>query len=277
MKSTPLVSVIMPVYNAENYVAMAIQSVEDQTYENWELLIVDDGSTDNSKSVILEFKDPRVKYFSQVNTGVSAARNTGLLNRKGEYICFLDADDQLPVDSISMRITLFQEKPNVRIVDGYVDFYDAEMYSISKTWKPNITGKVTSSLLRLNEDAFCNISWLIKAVPGFQYAFDEDLTHCEDLYFFVGVAETGDYDFVRSPVYRYRVSGHSSMNNSDGLAKGYWLYYRKVTRSFAHKFTISDKITLQMKIRKIMCLTYLSKWQILKGLQYFIFGRTHRY
>jgi teichuronic acid biosynthesis glycosyltransferase TuaG len=275
MEAAPLVSVIMPVYNAERYVAMAIQSVEDQTYSNWELLIVDDGSTDNSKNIILEFKDPRVKYFFQSNAGVSAARNTGLLNRKGEYICFLDADDQLTIDSIAMRIALFQERPGVKIVDGYVDFYDANMNSISRTWKPNTKGRVMSSILRLKEDAFCNISWLIKTVPGFYYAFEEDLTHCEDLYFFVSVAETGDYDFVRSPVYRYRLSRGSSMNNSDGLAKGYWQYYKKVTTTFSHKFTVADKIVLQMKIRKIMCLTYLSRWQILKGLRYFIFGRTH--
>jgi teichuronic acid biosynthesis glycosyltransferase TuaG len=93
---TKLVSIIMPVFNAGQFIEQAVQSVLDQTYGNWELLIVNDGSTDDSLHVVQKFNDERIFIFHQANRGVSAARNAGLANMRGEFFCFLDADDILP-------------------------------------------------------------------------------------------------------------------------------------------------------------------------------------
>ncbi len=89
-----MVSIILPAYNAAPFIEEAVNSVLQQTHENWELLIIDDGSTDETSSIIKKYLgDTRVKYYSQVNRGVSAARNLGLVKAVGNYICFLDADD----------------------------------------------------------------------------------------------------------------------------------------------------------------------------------------
>ena len=92
---TPFVSVIMPAYNAATFIAGSIKSVVKQSFTNWELIIIDDGSTDNTKNIINCFinKDARIKYHYQQNGKQGKARNAGLALAKGKYIAFIDADD----------------------------------------------------------------------------------------------------------------------------------------------------------------------------------------
>lgn len=92
--NTPFFSIIIPTFNRDELIVKAIESVINQTFTNWELIIVDDGSTDNTKNIVLDYlKDNRVKYYYQSNSERSAARNNGISNSNGEYICFLDSDD----------------------------------------------------------------------------------------------------------------------------------------------------------------------------------------
>lgn len=99
-----LVSVIIPVHNAENYIAECLNSIIEQTYRNIEILIVDDGSTDNTSRILNNFNDERIKIIHHENLGASAAKNTGLKYAQGEYIQFLDADDILSKDKIEAQI-----------------------------------------------------------------------------------------------------------------------------------------------------------------------------
>lgn len=89
----PFFSIIIPTYNRAHMIGIAIQSVLDQTYDDWELIIVDDGSADDTKEVIEKYSDPRIKYIYQENQERSAARNRGIREANGEWICFLDSDD----------------------------------------------------------------------------------------------------------------------------------------------------------------------------------------
>ena len=100
--STPLFSIIIPTYNRANFICTAIESVIGQTYKNWELIIVDDGSTDNTKEIVLSFNDDRVRYIYQENQERSAARNNGINNAKGDYICFLDSDDVFKINHLAI-------------------------------------------------------------------------------------------------------------------------------------------------------------------------------
>lgn len=102
-----LVSIIVPVYNAENYLHNCIASVLKQSYTYWELILVDDGSTDRSGDICDKFSksNEKITVIHKENAGVSSARNTGIENAKGEYISFLDADDTLPVDSLEILMT----------------------------------------------------------------------------------------------------------------------------------------------------------------------------
>src|SRR5688500_10051894 len=103
--SEPLVSVIIPVYNAENFISATLNSVLHQSWSNLEIILVNDGSTDQTEKSIAAFlNDPRVKYIKQDNAGCSAAKNTGLAEAKGDFIQYLDADDLLSNDKIEEQV-----------------------------------------------------------------------------------------------------------------------------------------------------------------------------
>lgn len=112
-----IISVIMPCYNNGQYIAQAIESVLAQTYDNCELVIVNDGSTDNSEEVIMRYaeSDGRIRYFWQENRGASAARNYGVQEASGKYICFLDADDWLASECLRQAMDIFKKEPNCRL------------------------------------------------------------------------------------------------------------------------------------------------------------------
>ena len=101
-----MISVIVPVYNAESYLAECIDSVLKQTYSDFELILVNDGSIDDSLKICKSYEDKRIIVIDQANAGVSSARNAGIEQSKGEYICFVDSDDTLPNDSL---YTLYNE------------------------------------------------------------------------------------------------------------------------------------------------------------------------
>jgi glycosyltransferase involved in cell wall biosynthesis len=112
MPDKPLVSVIIPAYNAEKYIADAIQCVLNQTWRNIELIIVNDGSTDNTENVIRNFlEDKRITYITQANIGCSGAKNVGLSLTTGDFIQYLDADDILSLDKIEEQVKILHNEP----------------------------------------------------------------------------------------------------------------------------------------------------------------------
>ena len=112
----PLVSVIMPAYNAQKFITEAIQSVLSQTYRNFELVVVDDGSTDGTKDIVFSFKDERIKYFYHENSGLAATHNTGIRNSKGLFLVKLDSDDMMTADFIAAHLAEFEKHPDVDLV-----------------------------------------------------------------------------------------------------------------------------------------------------------------
>jgi glycosyltransferase involved in cell wall biosynthesis len=115
-KDNPLVSVIMPAYNAAAHIAEAIESVLIQNYRNLELVVVDDGSTDNTKDIVTAFKDERIKYFYKNNSGPSGARNLAISKARGQYVMSLDADDMMTPDSIARHMIEFENHSDVDLV-----------------------------------------------------------------------------------------------------------------------------------------------------------------
>jgi glycosyltransferase involved in cell wall biosynthesis len=111
MKLLPLVSVIMPTYNRAYIIRSAIQSVLDQTYKNWELIIIDDGSTDDTQKLIAEIGDDRILYQKQDNHGAAAARNHGLRLANGEWIAYLDSDNELFPNYIERMLYWLDQNP----------------------------------------------------------------------------------------------------------------------------------------------------------------------
>jgi glycosyltransferase involved in cell wall biosynthesis len=108
------VSVIIPVYKTEKYVEAAVASVLNQTYQNLEIIVVDDGSPDDSLKLVRQFDDPRIRIIEQENRGLAGARNTGIRHAVGEYIAFLDSDDVWLPEKLAKHVKHLETCPSGR-------------------------------------------------------------------------------------------------------------------------------------------------------------------
>ena len=117
-------SVIIPAYNAEKFIVHSITSVLNQSYGDFELIVIDDGSTDGTKAQIERFTDARIRYVYQKNGGVSAARNKGILESRGEYVCFLDSDDEWKPGHLALLCTLIEKHSSCGM---YITGYDIRL------------------------------------------------------------------------------------------------------------------------------------------------------
>jgi glycosyltransferase involved in cell wall biosynthesis len=111
--SCPLISIAMPTYNRSNLIAETIESIQKQTYAQWELIIVDDGSIDNTAEIVKAIKDQRIRYYRRPHLGMEQARNFGLSKAKGEFLAFMDSDDLWATTKLEKQLKTFHEFPDV--------------------------------------------------------------------------------------------------------------------------------------------------------------------
>ena len=121
-----MISVVIPLYNKEQSIASTLQTVQNQTYQDFEIVIVDDGSTDHSVDEVVKVNDSRIRLIHQNNAGVSAARNRGIEEAKGEYIAFLDADDEWKSDYLKKQYELTQKYPECNVFACNYEFKDTQ-------------------------------------------------------------------------------------------------------------------------------------------------------
>jgi len=224
-----LISVIVPCYNYGNFLPITLNSIRHQTYQNWECIIVNDGSTDNTEQVAKEFsfQDKRFKYFYQANKGLSAARNTGIKQSKGDYIQFLDADDLIEPKKLEEQILVLKENPTYDIIYSSVRYFrnhipDERLFSmnrVNKNWMPNVSGngkKVLKYLLHRNIMA-ANCPVVKRSVFDKVGFFNENLRFLEDYEFWVRCALSNVYFYYLDKpetLALVRVHGQSITNNT---------------------------------------------------------------
>jgi len=206
----PLVSVIIPCYNHAHFLSTAIQSVQSQTYPNIEIIVVDDGSTDETKNVAENFSN--VRYLYQTNAGLSASRNKGIKESKGQYLLFLDADDWLYPDAVATNMDYFFKNPALAFISGSYDNADAD---------GNITNEYKVSV---QKDHYChfldyNYIGMIATVLFARWIFDEflfdtTLRGCEDHDLYLKVARKYGvlHHTQKMAVYRRHANNMSSNN-----------------------------------------------------------------
>ena len=261
-----MISIITPIYNSQDYLKETIASVLQQSFSDWELILVNDGSTDLSKDIALSFDDSRIRYFEQPNKGVAAARNMGLQMIRGDFIAFLDSDDILPKNSLKMRRNLFDENPELAFADGVVIKKSVDLTTIFEEWTPSFQGNPLRDLCRLEGRSFLGLTWMIKRQAGKVYSFNESLTHSEDLLFFMELARKGgEYAYTYEPTLIYRQSEGSAMSNLEGLEKGYRTV-GEIIRKWK-EVGQDDFKSFQFKWRRAMFLAYVRKMKILKTIK----------
>jgi glycosyltransferase involved in cell wall biosynthesis len=184
LKDEALVSVIIPCYNHGRYLSKAIESVLAQTYNHFEIIVVDDGSVDNTKEVAQSYKE--VTYVHQDNKGISATRNTGIDNSSGKYIVFLDADDWLLPDALKINLKYIESDPKLAFVSGGFQFF----YEKDKTTQDIISVVEEDHYCHLLESNFIAMiaSMMFQRWVFDSFRYDTNLRVCEDYELYLRVA-----------------------------------------------------------------------------------------
>jgi glycosyltransferase involved in cell wall biosynthesis len=139
----PLISVLMPAYNSENYIKAAVESILNQTFSDFELIIINDGSTDNTESVIASFSDSRIRYYkNERNEGLANVRNRLISYATGKYIAFLDSDDISESVRLQKEADLLQNNPDLMLVSGSVEGLDKDGIRVRSNWKFDMSPEI---------------------------------------------------------------------------------------------------------------------------------------
>lgn len=193
----PKVSIIIPTYNYGDFICDAIDSVLSQTFQNHEIIVIDDGSTDNTVDILKKYED-NISYYYQNNKGPASARNLGIKNSKGDYICFLDADDVFLPDKLEIQLSLFENSSNKNLALLYSDFYvvNKNLNNILKYYRCKSFPNHAMALNYLFQDNYINTSTVMipKDILLKVGLFNEEYKYLEDYDLWVKIGI--DYDFL---------------------------------------------------------------------------------
>ena len=262
-----LVSIIIPCYNQGRFLNESLKSVLDQTYSNWECLIIDDGSTDSSAAIANKWikKDRRFLYFEQENAGVSAARNYGLSNAKGEWIQFLDADDYLIPTKLSKSIQVYKNDNTVNFIATNFRHFTLDVHvtilPFCNLQKEHLTFE--KILYEWNDTFSLPIHTVIlkRELIG-DSLFPVGLTAQEDWFFWVSILKKNCLTyFINDPLVLYRSHSDSrikSKNITQDQLKVYGLFSKLLTHQEHYQLSVvlierylSKNTLLYNKIREI--------------------------
>jgi glycosyltransferase involved in cell wall biosynthesis len=239
MSDKPLVSVVIATYNMARYLPMAIRSALDQTYKNIEVLVVDDGSTDNTQSVMGPFlDDPRARYFPQENKGQAAAKNRGVRESRGDYIAFLDADDMWALDKLEVQLPLFLRSVTGVVYSRYVCI-DETGKEMTVADDKLFRGRVSGPMLIHNFIGF-GTSVVKKECFDRLGNFKENMRMGIDYDLWLRFSTQYEFDYIDRPLLYYRVwSGQMSNNCKDRYLNGI-----EIMKNFLQEFRgVVDKST----------------------------------
>ena len=201
--SLPLVSVIVATYNYGHLIGQTLESTQAQTYQNWECIVIDDGSTDNTSKVVACYKekDDRIKYIHQKNRGQAAAKNNGIRNSAGKYLQFLDADDLIESKKFERQVEYLEQHPEVDIIYGSVRYFSTEntderLYSMwggNRPWMPEVSGQGEDILLALSGGNIMavNSALIRRSIIDDVGLFDEMAPPLEDWDYWIRCAARG--------------------------------------------------------------------------------------
>ncbi|MBP5502617.1 MAG: glycosyltransferase family 2 protein [Bacteroidales bacterium] len=218
----PLVSVIIPAYNYAHYLPFTIDSVVEQSLSDWECLIIDDGSTDNTKDVAEKYSvaDRRIKYFYKANGGLSSARNYGLQMAKGKYVIFLDADDMLEKNNLKhLSEFLDNQNGNNAVFGKFVKFYDDGTSEYpwyqEYNYREGLQTDFHSRLVEKNSLPPCAPLSPLSIIKEHNLTFDESLTSYEDWDFWLNLSSYCNFYYIPGENAAARVRFHSGSMSTD--------------------------------------------------------------
>lgn len=209
----PSISVVIPAYNSERTIGDTVQSVLAQTFTDFEIIVINDGSQDGTLECLGAIADSRLNVFSYENSGVAISRNRGIEKAKGEYVAFLDADDLWVPEKLTEQYQALQESPAASVAYSWTNYIDDSGDFLRPGMRPSFQGDVYRHLL-VSNFLECGSNLLVRRsalqkVGG----FDAELPPSEDWEMWLRLAKRYDFALVESPQILYRVSTSSASLN----------------------------------------------------------------
>jgi len=226
------VSVVVPCYNSERYIAQTLASILSQTHQNVEVIVVDDGSTDATPAIVEGLEDERVTYLLKENSGVSEARNLGLSHAGGGFVAFVDSDDLLPPDFFELRVGFLDAHPGFEGCCGAVTLIDEDGESLPGEFRG--AEDVEDVLLFRPSTFTCPSNYLFRTafLRRWGARFNSRLSSTADRYFLLDVLKHGKIGYVHrggALIYRY-CSGSMSHEVSPGMVTDQATFLRELWR-----------------------------------------------
>ncbi|CAM4152977.1 glycosyltransferase family 2 protein [Gillisia hiemivivida] len=205
----PLISVILPVFNREEYIIESVESILKQTYTKIELIIIDDASNDETVKIISQFYDSRIQLIkNKINLGVAASTNLGIRKAKGKYIAKMDSDDIALPTRLETQLTFMEENEDIIVCGSNIEYFGAKKKIIK--YKENHKAILVEMLLR---NPFANPTVIIRKEIFDAYLYDESYKYGEDYEFWTRIGWEGKMYNIQEVLLLYRV--HSKQLSSD--------------------------------------------------------------
>lgn len=204
----PLVSVIMPSYNAESYIGQAIESILYQTYENWELIIIEDASTDRSMDVIRSYEDDRIKvYCNGYNRGIAASTNRGIDECHGKYVALLDDDDIAEKKRLELQVNYLEQHLEIDILGGRTTYIDSQGELIDYAAVPRYNPRYIKAMLLFNCMDFMNSTAMIRKnfIVKNRLLYHDGCYGMQDFRFYMESSKVGNLSTIKDFVLRHRM------------------------------------------------------------------------
>ncbi|MCR5700027.1 MAG: glycosyltransferase [Candidatus Saccharibacteria bacterium] len=276
--SNPKVSIIIPIYNTAERLSGCLDSVLNQTHRNLEIILVDDGSTDDSPAIIQTYtqKDSRIKVITQKNQGQSAARNRGLKQATGDFISFLDSDDAIKSNFIQKLLAPYTKNPQTiltvcGITRKFLKTGQTERLYLSPSRPPQKSDTKKSYILRLlttDGRLYSSVNKLYRADIAQKLKFDESLNFAEDTKFVLDYLQhaDGQISFILEPLYIYNFGTKTSTINQSAINWSNWLIsYRNLKTWLGPKPTLKESCCLKLILLRWRISYYRSKLRAKKS------------
>lgn len=253
----PTISVIIPAYNAEHTILDTIKSVQQQTFSDYEIIVINDGSEDRTLELVEQVEDPRLKVFSYKNGGLSTARNRGITRATGEYITFLDADDLWTPDKLEAQLAALEKHPEAGVAYSWTNFMDEKGESFRAGEPIWFEGNVYADLLSDNFIASGSNPLIRKKAIESVGEFDTTLRSCEDWDYMLRLAARWAFVVVPKPQILYRLSLGTMSSKINVMEEAHLIVIEKAFQSIPPELKpLKNKILANMyRIMAHLCLT----------------------
>jgi glycosyltransferase involved in cell wall biosynthesis len=224
----PKVSIVIPAYNAMKYLPETVESVFQQTFNDYEVIIVNDGSQDNIESWFAELNHPKARLITQKNQGLSGARNTGIINSQGEYVALLDADDLWVPTKLEKQVKLLDQSTEAGLIYTWMALIDEKGLPTGRLFSAEDEGRIWEKLLEFNVVGCGSVPLIRRSCFDKVGLFDRNLrSYVEDWDLWLRMAPYYDFKVVKEPLVFYRQLSSSASKNWEAMAVSYQIVLDK--------------------------------------------------